>query len=412
MKDKQFNLEALNFPLSMVRYLQKPLGILTYTLIISACSIVASAQPAPESVEGATTPAAGVSPDQAQPASEDIASPQDTPAAGEVQGEDDKDEVEKIAEEDQDLTRPTLEAPKPPQAKQEAEQDKVTPHVPKRRVVQTRLRKKQMATPMSGKKRKRRFPQNRPSRDLLQPPVLGKIPFAPGEQLTFKVNMLGAHAGTVTLRVGKRGTLKGRQVLELSGFIQSSPFLENFYPIRDSLRVLVDERSFLPVRSEFYLDERQKKIEYISDFNLETGEVTWEKKREIQGKERTTRLVYDGPQSLHQTLSSLYALRRLPLKKDLKFEQYIWDGQRERLITVLVAGEEQVLTGIGRVDAYRLEISGVLTGGIISRDSLKRPPVKATAWIAKDAARTPIKAITPTKLGNAEALLSARAVLP
>lgn len=222
--------------------------------------------------------------------------------------------------------------------------------------------------------------------------------------------MLNAHSGTVTLKVGRRGQLKGQSVLELSGFVQSSPALENFYPIRDSLRVLIDERTFLPVKSEFFLNEKNRKVDYISEFNQKTGQLDWTKSREVKGRKKTSKLSYIAPLSMHQTLSSLYALRRLDLKPGLSFEQYIWDGQRERLIEVNVVGEERVLTGMGWIEAYKLSIQGAITGGIISKRLLKQAPVKGFAWIAKDAYRTPIKAITPTKLGQAEAILSEKSI--
>ena len=275
-----------------------------------------------------------------------------------------------------------------------------------------RVRRSKRGFKKGAKKRRRlrKFPTNRPQRDLKKPPTLGKIPFPLGETLTFKVNMLNAHSGTVTLKVGRRGKLKGKSVLELSGFVRSSPVLENFYPIRDSLRVFVDERTFQPLKSDFFLNEKGRKVEYISEFNQETGRLDWTKTRELKKRKKTSKLSYIAPHPMHETLSSLYALRRLDLKVGMSFEQYIWDGQRERLIEVKVLGEERVLTGIGWIEAFKIAIQGSITGGIISKRSLKRPPVKGFAWIAKDAYRTPIKAITPTKLGQAEAVLSAKSV--
>ena len=275
-----------------------------------------------------------------------------------------------------------------------------------------RVRRSRRGFKKGAKKRRRlrKFPTNRPQRDLKNPPTLGKIPFPLGETLTFKVNMLNAHSGTVTLRVGRRGKLQGKSVLELSGFVQSSPVLENFYPIRDSLRVFVDERTFQPLKSEFFLNEKGRKVEYISEFNQGTGRLDWTKTRELKKRKKTSKLSYIAPHPMHETLSSLYALRRLDLKVGMSFEQYIWDGQRERLIEVKVLGEERVLTGIGWIEAFKIAIQGAITGGIISKRALKRPPVKGFAWIAKDAYRTPIKAITPTKLGQAEAVLSAKSV--
>ena len=296
----------------------------------------------------------------------------------------------------------------------DGDQSKATPAPkPKLKPIRKRIKKlKRKSKLKRGKKKKRlrKFPTNRPNRPLKDPPELDKIPFLLGETLTFKVNMLNAHSGTVTLKVGRRGQLKGQSVLELSGFVQSSPVLENFYPIRDSLRVLVNEQTFQPVKSDFYLNEKNRKVDYTSQFNQKTGRLDWTKVRDVKGKKRTSELSYIAPHPMHDTLSSLYALRRLDLKVGLSFEQYIWDGQRERLIEVKVVKEERVLTGVGWIEAYKLSIQGAVTGGIISKRTLKRPPVKGFAWIAKDAYKTPIKAITPTKLGQAEAVLSARKI--
>ena len=321
---------------------------------------------------------------------------------------------ETVAEPEAEVNEETPKAP----VEQTNKAEVSTEEVPKKTTkTQPKVKRKRIKRSLRGfkkglkkRKRLRKFPTNRPKRALKEPPTLGQIPFPLGETLTFKVNMLNAHSGTVTLKVGRRGKLKGKSVLELSGFVQSSPVLENFYPIRDSLRVFVDERTFQPVKSEFFLNEKGRKVEYISEFNQDNGRLDWTKTRELKKRKKTSKLSYMAPHPMHETLSSLYALRRLNLEVGMSFEQYIWDGQRERLIEVKVLGEERVLTGIGWVEAYKISIQGAITGGIISKRSLKRPPVKGFAWIAKDAYRTPIKAITPTKLGQAEAVLSAKSV--
>jgi hypothetical protein len=325
---------------------------------------------------------------------------------------------ETVAEPETEINEEAAEEQTDADKAQTTEAKASTEEVPKETTkTQPKVKRKRIKRSLRGfkkglkkRKRLRKFPTNRPKRALKEPPALGQIPFPLGETLTFKVNMLNAHSGTVTLKVGRRGKLKEKSVLELSGFVQSSPVLENFYPIRDSLRVFVDERTFQPVKSEFFLNEKGRKVEYVSEFDQDTGRLDWTKVRELKKRKKTSKLSYMAPHPMHETLSSLYALRRLDLKVGMSFEQYIWDGQRERLIEVKVLGEERVLTGIGWVEAYKISIQGAITGGIISKRALKRPPVKGFAWIAKDAYRTPIKAITPTKLGQAEAVLSAKSV--
>ena len=275
------------------------------------------------------------------------------------------------------------------------------------------LQKSRLSTQQRTKTRKKKiWPTKRPQRALVKPPKLGRIPFELGERLVYKVNMMNAHAGTVTLQVGHRGTFEGKKVLSLSGHIQSSPFLENFYPIRDSQVVLVDEKNFLPLKSDFDLNEKGKSIRYLTFFNQKTAKIDWRKTKKINGVEKRYKEVYQGPKGMFETLSSVYAMRRLDIKKGLMFEQYIWDGQRERFVTLTVVGEDRVLTDLGWIDAMKVSISSVITGGIIKRNQLKRPPVKGTAWFAKDPYRTPIKLITPTRLGIAEATLVQKTIEP
>jgi len=262
----------------------------------------------------------------------------------------------------------------------------------------------------STKRKKRRYPTNRPKRALKPAPPLGKIPFPLGERLAYKVNLLNAHSGTVTLKVGQRGTYQGKKVVELSGFIQSSPFLENFYPIRDSLSVLVDEVNFLPMKSEFFLNEKGRNITFISAYDPQTKVIDWKQKRVAKGKTYMRKAQHTPPVHIYESLSSLYALRRIDLKPGLNFEQYVWDGKRERLIEVTVLGEERVLTDLGWFETYKVELSSVITGGIVTKRLLQQAPVKGTAWVAKDANRTPVKLITPTRLGQAEAVLVQRSI--
>jgi hypothetical protein len=271
--------------------------------------------------------------------------------------------------------------------------------------VTTQTKVKKVAKPKKPTKRKANdWPKKRPDQ-IKQPPTLGNIPFQIGEHLVYKVNLLNAHAGTVTLRVGAVGTYQGQRVVELAGFIQSSQFLENFYPIRDSLVILVDEQTFLPVKSDFMVNEKGSKIEYQTKFNQKSGLVHWTKKTFKNGNRQRDE-EFAAVSSLHDSLSSLYAIRRLKIEPGLHFEQYVWDQKRERLVEVKVVGEEKVLTDMGWIEAMKVEISSIITGGFISKRQLNGNKIKGTAWFAKDGFQTPVKLISPTRLGTAEVILT------
>ena len=388
------------------------LGSLIYLVTASLCAFTASvSHSAPEAESGSKE-----APTQA--ASEAVAAPSEESPSQQSAAEPTSDSKATDAASPQQASQASqdkAEGSAPATETSTQTSEKSTPKrlfINRKRVSKAKTSKGKQSKKKRRKRRRRAFPKNRPKREIKAPPALGKIPFRLGEELTYKVNMINAHSGTVVLKVGRRGSYEGTPSLELSGFIRSSPFLENFYPIRDSLRTVVDERTFVPLKGEFYLNEKGNKVDYISDFKGPQKQIKWQKKRTVKGKERHTKLTYNAPKSIYNVLSSLYALRRLPLAIGLSFEQYVWDGQRERLITAEVVGLEEVITEVGRFEAFKIKIKGMLTGGIISRRALKRPPQEGTIWIANDAYRTPLRAITPTKLGQAEAILSARAVKP
>ena len=236
-------------------------------------------------------------------------------------------------------------------------------------------------------------------------PHLGSIPFPQGERLVFRVKMLGAEAADVVLGIGRRTVVDGRPVVPLVGWLRSSEFLSKFYPIDDKLVTLVDERTFLPLRTEFDIKEAGKEVRRQTTFDHEASRIDQIKERKGS---KTIRRNFAPVASLFDAMSSVHAARRLDLSVGLAFSYYVWDGRRERLITVRVTGTEKIWTRIGWFDCAKLEVTSRITGGFIKQSDLDLPETHGTAWIALDAHRTPIKLQTPTRLGAAEAILVRR----
>ena len=253
----------------------------------------------------------------------------------------------------------------------------------------------------------RRWPRKRLPKDKLKPvPTLGNIPFPDGEVLEFSIKMFGAEAAKARFEVERKGEYGERPTVSLHARLEGSAFLNKIYPLKDSLTVRVDEGSFRPVKSDFHIEENGKVLDYHTDFFQKRFQLVSTLER--RGKTRVRTFKPEGV--IYDALSSMYAARRLDLKPGLAFDYYIWDGRRERLISVQVVGKERVWTPVGWFDAMKLEVSTKVTGGFIKKDMLELPAKKGFAWIGMDEARTPIKLVTPTKLGDAEALLVRRTV--
>jgi hypothetical protein len=71
---------------------------------------------------------------------------------------------------------------------------------------------------------------------------------------------------------------------------------------------------------------------------------------------------------------------------------------------------ERVWTPAGTFESMRIDVETRITGGYINPNEFKSPPKYGRLWLANDRYRTPVKALTPTKIGLAEAILVRRYV--
>jgi len=251
---------------------------------------------------------------------------------------------------------------------------------------------------------RQKWPVRRPKNAGESLPKIGPAPYVPGERLLYDVKMLGAQAGQAILAVGAPVKHAGRKVLPIVGFIRSGEFLNKFYPVENRMVVLLDERSLLPLKTDFYIKENGKALDYHTSYDQRRRLIRSVRKK--GGK--TLKRNFTSAGKLYEPLGSIYAARRMDLKPGDRFDYFIWDGRKERHVTVHAVGVERVWTQMGWIESLRIEMQTTVTGGFIKKGVLDWAPRKGTIWIATDEFRTPVKMISPTKLGDAEAVLVRR----
>ena len=255
-----------------------------------------------------------------------------------------------------------------------------------------------------SKKRKSKFPTKRPKKIDLTLPSLKVKPFEPGERLHFNVMMFGQHAGETILAVGQEETKNGKRTLPLGGFLRGSPFLNKFYPIENSLHVWLEPSTFRPLFSDFVVDENRKRMKYITRYDHRRRTVS---SLRYKGKKRLRRR-HEPIADVYEPLGCIYAIRSMDLKVGDSFNYYLFDGRKERIVSVKVLGEEEVNVPAGLFRAKKISISTKITGGFVSKRMFDLPNRNGTIWIANDQWATPLKMIAETKLGPAEAVLTKR----
>jgi hypothetical protein len=255
-----------------------------------------------------------------------------------------------------------------------------------------------------AKKRKPKFPTKRPKNiDLTLPPLKSQT-FEPGERLHFNVMMFGQHAGETILAVGEEEIKNGKRTLPLGGFLRGSPFLNKFYPIENSLHVWLEPGTFRPLFSDFVVDENRKRMKYITRYDHRRKKVS---SLRYKGKKRLRRR-HEPVADVYEPLGCIYAIRSMDLKVGDTFNYYLFDGRKERIVSVKVLAEEEVSVPAGLFRAKKISISTRITGGFVSKRMFDLPDRNGTIWIANDQWSTPLKMIAETKLGPAEAVLTKR----
>lgn len=250
---------------------------------------------------------------------------------------------------------------------------------------------------------KRNWPTDRPAGAQNALPPFVHQPYQPGERLKFEVRMFGAVAGEAILAVGQRQQAGGRSLLPLVGFVRSSAFLDKFYPVNDRMVVVLDEETFLPMKTDFFINENKKSSTYHTVFDHRGKVIRSTRKR----KKGTLVREFLPTQPVFEPLGSVFGMRRMDLKPGMRIDYFAWTGLRERWVQAEVVKTERIWTPMGWFDALRIEVKTTLTGGFLKNagELKEAAPKTGTVWIGTDPARTPLKVVTPTRIGDAEAVL-------
>lgn len=246
-------------------------------------------------------------------------------------------------------------------------------------------------------------PQLRSCNAAPLPPLRERLPFGPGEVLSFDVALLGVRTAKVNVRVGERTEMDGVTTYPLQAQAKSDGFLELLGKFDARMVSFFDPRTLLPVR----MVNRTTSHQAFSDAPFLAREdgafapVAVGPAGPIGG-EVNARLQRSGPDlavdrkgrlksnaDVVDVLSVLYSLRsrELPSGQPFCFELY----HRLRLWRVegSIGDVELVRAPVGQRRARRLVAT--LSPGARS----KEPPRTVTMWIGDDEARLPVLVSAP-----------------
>lgn len=212
-----------------------------------------------------------------------------------------------------------------------------------------------------------------------------------GEALRFDVRWMGMLAGNASMTVSDRMTRDGREVYHIRTLAETSPFFSVFYTVRDVGETFVDARELYPWY--FHLDQREgsRVAKRTVAFDQHRGVAVYTKNHDAPE-------AIEIPLGVHDSLSSFYALRTVPLRVGQAIHLKTFSNGRTYDVEVQVIRRE-------RVEAYWGPVDTLVVRPLMRFEDVLRQKGDVLIWVTDDERRVPVRMRTAIKVGSIEATL-------
>jgi len=212
---------------------------------------------------------------------------------------------------------------------------------------------------------------------------LQAVRFAPGEVLSYRLDVLGADVGTFEVRTSKPARSDKRAALELSSRAHTSAFVSTTMGRYDAYATALLAADFSPLRYREDVDDgpvhRGTEVEFPPDPN---GALAV--KASTNGEPEQVSM-QAGPE-VRDLLSGFYLFRAQPMKAGATFCMEVFVGRKIWKVTGQVAAKETIDTPLGSMASMRIDADAVRTDD----ERVKR---MAHVWVSDDERRLPLAAI-------------------
>jgi Protein of unknown function (DUF3108) len=217
------------------------------------------------------------------------------------------------------------------------------------------------------------------------------LPFFVGEELIFEVRWMGLLAGSARMAVSGQITRNGHDVYHIRSLAESSPFFSLFYYVRDSGETFVDVRELLPWY--FSLDQREgsRAVQQTVTFDQLRGVAIHTRNQEAPQEVKV-------PLGVHDSLSSFYILRTLPLRVGETIHLHTFANGKTYDVEVQILRRE-------KVEAYWGPVDALVVRPLMRFQEILRQKGDVLIWVTDDDRRLPLRMRTAITVGSIEAEL-------
>lgn len=216
-----------------------------------------------------------------------------------------------------------------------------------------------------------------------------RLPFGPGEKLTYEIHWTFIHAGDAVLEVMPDTEIDGVPARHFRATAKTVPWVDKIYKVRDTMEAWTD----YDVTHALRYKKDQNEGSYHKKVDLVFDKETDQSFRYIRGELKHT---LDQPQDVFDPMSILFGFRKHILYKTMRFGANVSDGKKSVVGEAYVEGTEEVETPMGVIRAFRVNLDIKHLSGVFK----KSRNAELVVWFSADARRIPIKVRSKVKVGH------------
>lgn len=216
-----------------------------------------------------------------------------------------------------------------------------------------------------------------------------RLPFGPGEKLTYEIHWTFIHAGNAVLEVMPDTEIDGVPARHFRATAMTVPWVDKIYKVRDTMEAWTD----YDVTHALRYKKDQNEGSYHKKVNLVFDKTSNQSFRYIKGELKHT---LDQPEDVSDPMSILFGFRKHVLYKTMRFGANVSDGKKSVVGEAYVESLEDVETPMGTIKAFKVNLDIKHLSGVFK----KSRNAELVVWFSADARRIPVKVRSKVKVGH------------
>ncbi len=215
-----------------------------------------------------------------------------------------------------------------------------------------------------------------------------KVPFHPGQSLTYQISWAGIPAAGATIDM--HGNPANPELWTGEARISTNELVDLLFKTRDYMRENFAHRSLVPRDIYIKQSENQRLHEYLINFDSASGMVRMVKRH----KQKSETVEFRSLHPMGPISGSLMALSQpLEVGQTLVFD--VFGGHNRYVVALKVDRRERVRVALGDFDALRITPTILYVSDAEVRGKVR----EATLWVSADARHLPLRVQTAVFVG-------------